>query len=398
MKKQALFIANGIVEDKLGVSGGEVRFIEIAKGWSKRGYTINLLSNPNGKEICSAFGVKVVLHRHNSLSSKTRLNFLYKTLSSFFLPKSLENFENTKSLVYSTNEQLYDVIPGLVLKIKSLLKKNSSIKWGVVVHWLPPYMFWTRKESTLLNSLFFLISERLSLYTACLFADTLFAVSDSTKRQIERDILARFFINKVKVVYCGVDLDLINGFRKDFDKVEKKYDAVFMKRLQAVKGVFDLVSIWKQVVKKKPTAKLLIIGSGPDEQLLREKINEQGLNANIILAGPVLDMKEKYQNIIQSKVFILPSYEENWAIVIGEAIASGVPVVTYDLSELQSVWKDSITYASLADTKEFANKIIKLLEMFNAASYISLKKEGLEYIKQYSWDTISGNELKYLVG
>ena len=390
MKKRALFIANGIVEDKLGVSGGEMRFIEVAKGWSKLGYEIDLLSNPNGKRICSNFGLEVTLHKNKPSGMRSRLNFVYKTIQSPLLPKTLKKYDG--EIVYSTNEQLYDVLPALIIKIL-----NPKVKWGGVVHWLPPWEWWIRKESKFFNSLLFLISERISLYTIGIFGDVILAVSQSTKNQIEKDIFGRFFKHKIRVVSCGVDLEFIKKELEKHKNISKKYDGVFMKRIQAVKGVFDLVPIWEGVVKKNPTAKLLIMGSGPDEELLKKLIIEHGLENNIEMAGSVLDMGEKYKKIMESKLFILPSYEENWAIVIGEALASNIPVVTYDLPELHMVWKDHVSYIDVGDISDFSIRINYLLSKYDTDYYKRLQKRGTDYMKQYSWDTISREDLSCIL-
>ncbi len=46
-----LFIANAIVGENPGLSGGEVRFIGIAKFWTDKGYEIHLMSAKGGKRL-----------------------------------------------------------------------------------------------------------------------------------------------------------------------------------------------------------------------------------------------------------------------------------------------------------------------------------------------------------
>ena len=132
---------------------------------------------------------------------------------------------------------------------------------------------------------------------------------------------------KVHTVECGVNFTEIREISETVS--DKHYDAVFMKRIQAVKGIFDIIDIWKMVLKERPNAKLVVIGEGIDGEKARRIVKEENLSNNIIFSGMVLDTIEKFQLLASSKLFVLPTYEENWAIVIGEAMAAGIPVITY---------------------------------------------------------------------
>ena len=387
-KKSALFIANGIDEVSPGVAGGETRFIEVAKGWFSRGLLIHLMSSKGGYKLCSDFGLDVTPHYIRHIKSSGRFSFLYKSFYSMFLPRSL--VRNNIEIAYSTNEQLYDVLPGLLLKII----RGKFLKWVVVVHWLPPYKWWGRKQSTFTNSFLFLVSERISLYTACLFADRILAVSDSTRNQIKNDFFARFFISKVGAVKCGVNF---SEMKKVSDGVTKKiYEAVFLKRLQAVKGIFDLIDIWEIVVKELPDAKLAVIGAGIDGEEAKRRVLERGLDKNILFKGAIYDFETKVKELASAKLFLLPTYEENWAIAIGEAMAAGLPVFAYSLPELDAVWGDNYCGIPLGNKLDFAKKVISVLK--NQQILEDMKSKALIFVKDYDWDLISGEELGLVEG
>lgn len=384
MNKKALFIAENVVEEKPGLSGGEVRFIEIAKGWQREGYKIHILGSPGVKYLCGKLGLEITLHPLLQVPFPGRIAYFVRLLTSFLLPKSLADFK--EGVVYSTSEQISDVLPGLILKLRS----RRKIRWAVAVHWLPPIKWWTRQRAGFFNSLFFLINERSGLYLAYFFADRLLPVSDSTKKQMME---VNFSMKKVSAVACGVNYDEI---RKIAGQVKvKKYDAVFMKRVQAVKGALDLPDIWEKVVAKKPRAKLLVIGEGADENELRRKIIEKGLEKNIELAGVIFDDKIKFAKLAESRIFLLPSYEENWAIVIGEAQAAGIPVVCYKLKELVSVWRDSVVFVAKGDRGEMADRVIELLDEPKEIGKIS--RNATEYVKRYQWREIAKKELQVIL-
>jgi glycosyltransferase involved in cell wall biosynthesis len=107
-------------------------------------------------------------------------------------------------------------------------------------------------------------------------------------------------------------------------------------------------------------------------------------------------MNEKIKRLAQSKLFILPTYEENWAIVIGEAMASGTPVISYALEPLINVWGENVTFIPVGNKELFANKIVNLL---NDNIYMNeICKVGIDFIKKFDWESIAEKELEYILG
>ena len=313
-----------------------------------------------------------------------RLTFIFlsfKILLSPF-PKTLKPFNNF--IIYSANELLWDVLPGLKLKLF-----NKNIKWVAVVHWLPPLKFWQRKKTLWINSLLFLITERLGVFFIKHFADVILAVSNSTARQ-----LYNLKVDKKKVfsVKCGIHFNKINNISSKIKR--KKFDAVFMKRIQTVKGIFDLIDIWQFVMKQKPKAKLAIIGGGVDVSRLNYLIKKREIKDNIIVFGEILDFEKKIKTLSQSKIFVLPSYEENWAIVIGEAMACKLPVLAYSLPELVEVWKNRFVQIPLGNKKIFANKIIQYLNNKNLRD--KRAKSSQQYVRQFEWAKIARDEINII--
>jgi len=380
-----LLIANSILGANPGISGGESRFIELAKNWAAQGHEIHLMSSEGGRTLCERAGLKVVLHKSTSDTMTSRWTFLLRTMKlPFVIGRLLEGFN--EGVVYSTNEQLYDVLPALYLK----LKYRSRIRWATVVHWLPPLLFWKRRSSKALNSLLFLISERASVYLAGMFGDRLLAVSESTKAQLMRTLVPK---RKVFAVACGVNFDEIQGYLAGG---ATEYDVVFMKRVQAVKGIFDLIDVWREVVQTKQGCRLLVIGDGIDSAEAMRRVEEYHLGESVTFAGTIYDVREKYRLLARSRLFVLPSYEENWAIVIGEAMAAGLPVIAYNLPELTSVWKDNFVGVEVGNREKLLAAVLRLLDDADAREEI--KRRAKEYIRQFDWKNIAVREMDSIVG
>lgn len=383
--KKILIIANSIVGKEPGVTGGESRFIELAKCWKKSGYDIHLMSGKGGKVLCEKMGLPVILHNISNSEATGRFEITMRFFKMLVhTPSLLLIFK--KGIVYSASEQIYDVLPGFLLK----LFHPKNIRFGVVVHWLPPLYFWKRKRSLPLNSLLFLISERLGLFFANINADALLPVSEETLND-----LIKYKLNKrpTKFVLCGVNLEEIDSYVSK--PMEKKFDAVFLKRLQKTKGIFDLIEMWETMVSENKDARLLVIGEGIDGEEARRQVSEKNLEKNIEFAGVIYDPRKKFEMLASAKIFVLPSYEENWAIVIGEAMRAGLPVVCYDLKELRAVWGDNVVYAKLGDKKDLLEKVRNLLSDEQKSLEITLKAR--KYVEKYSWKRIAEDELAFIL-
>jgi len=214
------------------------------------------------------------------------------------------------------------------------------------------------------------------------YADLIFVMNLSIK-----DFLISQRIEERKVLLTN------NGVDKITSKVDLKtpvFEACFVGRLEKDKGVFDLVAIWKGVSALIPTAKLAIIGDGSEKNHLIHLIETEQLQERITLCGYLGD--ERFEIMRKSKLFLLPSYLEAWPITIVEAMSCGLPVIVYDLPELQTLWGSNISYVPKGDRVSFTNTVVGLLQDPELRSERS--RRGLEQSAAYLWTTIAAYEAK----
>lgn len=364
-----------------GISGGDVRWGEIAKIWQKQGHEIHVFTPQAGKDFCEKMGLNAFFHIFGVPNEYGMKTYIFRALKSFLIPTSLKS---SFDIIYSSTEHWYDVIPAIKIK-----KINKTVRWGAVVHWVAPLK---RKGTDFLSGLLFYINQRVGYHYIKKMADVVLAVSDSTAESVREIGIAE---NRIFSVACGMDFDKIHGITKEVN--QKEYDAIFMKRFDGTKGVFDLPEIWREVVNKKNNAKIGLIGFGTKKVIekLEKLIELNNLQKNIEIIGPIYDFKEKFLTLAKSRLFILPSYEENWAIVIGEAMAAGLPVLCYDIKEIKPIWQDKIIWIPMGNKRQFANEINHLLSDENLRE--NLSKEGSDFIKKYDWKQIAENELDILL-
>jgi glycosyltransferase involved in cell wall biosynthesis len=74
-------------------------------------------------------------------------------------------------------------------------------------------------------------------------------------------------------------------------------------------------------------AVLTLVGRGPDEELLRHKVDEAGLSAFVTFAGEQPDPRPYLR---AADVFLLPSRQEGFSVALLEAMASSLPAIATD--------------------------------------------------------------------
>ena len=98
-------------------------------------------------------------------------------------------------------------------------------------------------------------------------------------------------------------------------------------RFTKEKGVSELVSFIGPFIQKNSDWQLTLIGEGPLENKIKEKILAFNLENNILIRKPVLDIEKEY---LSNSIYILPSKTEGFPMVLLEAKSFGLPIVSFD--------------------------------------------------------------------
>jgi glycosyltransferase involved in cell wall biosynthesis len=130
-------------------------------------------------------------------------------------------------------------------------------------------------------------------------------------------------------------------------------------RLHAKKGLNILIPAFEEVQRRRPDTHLLIVGPGEQGyvQSIRADIAKRGLGNQITITGPLYG-RDKWAAMAASDLFVLPSYQENFAISVVEAIRSGLPIV---LSRRVNLWKDIVEAGAGRDCELNAVSLAKTL-------------------------------------
>lgn len=96
-------------------------------------------------------------------------------------------------------------------------------------------------------------------------------------------------------------------------------------RLTGVKGFDLLIESWKLLEEKYPQWSVLIAGDGEDRKKLEQEIKDAGLH-HFHLIGNVSGIEQYYQ---KAELFVLPSRDEGFGMVLLEAMDYSLPAVSY---------------------------------------------------------------------
>ncbi len=150
------------------------------------------------------------------------------------------------------------------------------------------------------------------------------------KYKIEKDIF---------IVPTGIEVEKfykenfskqeISSLRQDL-KIEKDdFVILFVGRMAKEKNIEFLIDSHKDLIKKHPKAKLVLIGDGPDLESYKKQIKQKKLENNILTLGKVpWDQVSKYYQI--ANVFVTASTTETQGLTVIEAMAASKPVIAID--------------------------------------------------------------------
>lgn len=281
-------------------------------------------------------------------------------------------------ILCSSTNILPDVFPAFFARY---LRKN--VVWVARIHHLIPLPY--NREGKLIVNVVSNLMQSLALFMIRARADIIIALNENLKE----DLIAKGYpIEKTKVLGAGINFEKINT--QKILKNTKAYDSVFLGRLHPTKGVFDLIPIWDEVVKKFPQAQLAVIGGGQEHltKSLQKQIDKAGLSKNVFILG-YLPIERVYSTMERAKVFLFTDHEAGWGLAVAEAMAAGLPVVGYDIGILGTVYKEGFKKVPLGNHKAFAREIKRLLK--NENQRLKLAKEAKKQAAKLDWAQTSKN-------
>lgn len=157
-------------------------------------------------------------------------------------------------------------------------------------------------------------------------------------------------------------------------------------RLVQKNGVGDIIDALSHI---SESTKLLILGTGPLEEMLKEKTILLKLDSRVKFVGFV-PHRELPLYLQASHIFVRPSLSEGFGISFIEAMAAGLPVIATNVGGIPDFLTDRVTglFCEVGNGKSVAEKVELLMTDQNLKE--SIVKNAREMVKEkYDWDLVS---------
>jgi glycosyltransferase involved in cell wall biosynthesis len=328
-----LILTNGYLTE--GLSGGEKHLIDIAERWANEHQVVFVLP---------VFAAARIQPPIRSISYKSWKPASVPGIVTAYLVRTLQVLAivwRERADVVISSVGLFDLIPGLLHK--ALFHSRVAI-YAYHLAGARPARSFRRAFQYSLYRLNQWLSVRLFKR-----ADVIITCNEYVKQAL---VEAGLEEKKVRVVYLAVNVDRVRAA-----KPRPEYQAMFIGRLVAQKGVFDIIEAIKDL-----NLTVGMVGEGEEYENLQKIIRQNKLEKRVKLLGYLNDTEPLLYELLQGcDFFLFPSYEEGYGIVIAEAIAAGKPVIAYELPHYGKAFNHSILSVPKGDVAALRRKVEDLL-------------------------------------
>jgi glycosyltransferase involved in cell wall biosynthesis len=379
-----ILIVHNILNDSRSVSGVLTEYVHMANAWIEMGHQTDFLVAKAGWPQFQKLAPKAHLISSDSIFDGTRYlaqswryfpAYAYRMLTAHWvrLPARYD-------VVYASSQFVMEVYAAMILARRQRAKLVAKVQHVLAGQG-------TRKG---FFDRLFLWAERKSAYWLHDRADLLLALSTTVARNYQ-DLQKSLGLTPSPIQPSGCGIDMAR-FEKILTSV-KEFDVVVLGRLHEQKGMFELPEVWRQVRQKRPAARLVVIGEGPHRQRTEQLLTELGLRDSVLFTGGISET-EKNKLLGRSKVGLSLSYEEGWGLSITEFLATGLPVVAYDLHVFSEVFPGQLDLVRLHDAGGAAGRVVALLT--DEPLRLARGEAGRQFIKRYDYRVMAQAELDKL--
>lgn len=202
--------------------------------------------------------------------------------------------------------------------------------------------------------------------------------------------------NRRKLLYYGVDFpepatsQQRSRFRESFGWQENTPILIHVGRFFEQKNHVGLITIFKEVCRQIPDARLLLVGDGPLRSDIEQLVRQQDLSDNVRFLG----LRDDVSTLLTSSdLFMMPSLFEGLPVAALEAQAAGLPIVgtrTVGLAEAVIDGETALLY-DLNEHENMARTVVDLIQQPEKARQIGAA--GRNHVHEHFSTHASANHL-----
>lgn len=196
-----------------------------------------------------------------------------------------------------------------------------------------------------------------------------------------------------KVMNNATELEFLPQKQQNREEIRKKYNIssdeyifLFIGRINVIKNLLFLIDSLEILKQKNLKFKMLFVGTGQDENKIKQYIHEKGLDENCIMCGKITDRLEISKIYSASHLFLFPSLYDASSLVQIEAASQKTPTVFIEGAKTAgTVTKDVNGLIAKNDTKDYAQTILNILS--NSEKYNELCENAYKDL-YVNWDMV----------
>ncbi|WP_298867075.1 glycosyltransferase [uncultured Gimesia sp.] len=217
------------------------------------------------------------------------------------------------------------------------------------------------------------LSERIQFALASRISDRVVPVSDDTGERCKN--IGWLSDRKIKRIWNGIDVD-----RFVFTGPADKLTAITVSRLSPEKDLITMLEAVKFVVSSIPQFHLMIVGNGPEREILERKTAALQLDSHVTFLGERSDIPDL---LSQAGFYVSSSLTEGISLTLLEAMSVGLPVVTTSVGGNPEIVQqpDTGLLVPSANPPKLADAIIQMCQQ--QTNWKKMGQQARDRVEQY---------------
>jgi glycosyltransferase involved in cell wall biosynthesis len=208
-------------------------------------------------------------------------------------------------------------------------------------------------------------------------------VLHTTSEEEKSESWPRIPRTQAKVIHNGVNLPGRNGGRSQRNGSLR---LLYLGRLHPIKGIENLL---RALARIKGEVNLTVCGDGDIEyrRSLEHLVSDLSLDRRVTFRGAI-DEATKARHFHEADLCVVPSFKENFSLVVAESLSYGVPVVVGD----GTPWKQVDQIGCGRCVRNSPDELAKAIEALGDAPLNEMGLRGRDWMeREFGWDTVGKN-------